>query len=202
MDAAWAILDPMDGVDTRVSASYYFLASSYAKATAAYASYYRNSFLYLACLSDIQKDMTTEERVLRAHDLGLAAFLGEIYNFGELLIHPILDALKGTEYEWIKDMLVVFNEGDIGRFEALAPLMSQEPILQENYPFLRQKICLMALIDAVFRRTGPGAPDSNRNNSRTISFEVIAQETHLPLEEVEHLLMKGMRQVFVLCSLG
>ena len=50
MDAAWAILDPMDGVDTCVSASYYFLASSYAKATAAYASPTNNSPLPLPLL--------------------------------------------------------------------------------------------------------------------------------------------------------
>ena len=31
-------------------------------------------------------DLTAEERLLRAHDLGISAFLGEsIYNFGELV---------------------------------------------------------------------------------------------------------------------
>ena len=47
--------------------------------------YYKNSLLYLACI-DPAKDLTPPERVLRAHDLGLAAFLGDaIYNFGELV---------------------------------------------------------------------------------------------------------------------
>jgi len=98
-------------------------------------------------------------------------------------MHPILDDLDQSEYDWIKKLLFTFNEGNIGKFEALAPLFPKEPILHENYPFLRQKICLMALIESVFKR---GAYD------RTMSFQTIAEETRLPLEEVEHLLMKAL----------
>jgi 26S proteasome regulatory subunit N9 len=88
--------------------------------------------------------MSAEERLVRAHDLGLSAFLGDsIYNFGELvrlmlytqdlvlehllqLMHPILDALDNTPHDWIKKLLFTFNEGNIGKFEALAPLFPQE----------------------------------------------------------------------------
>lgn len=59
-----------------------------------------------------------------------------------------------------------------------------QPILQENHPFLRQKICLMALMEAVFKRA---------TNKRTMAFQEIAEETKLPLDEVEHLLMKALR---------
>jgi len=35
--------------------------------------------------------MSTEERLVRAHDLGISAFLGDtIYNFGELVRHSLL----------------------------------------------------------------------------------------------------------------
>lgn len=61
-----------------------------------------------------------------------------------------------------------------------------QPILQENYPFLRQKICLMALIESVFKRNA---------YDRTMSFQTIAEETRLPLDEVEHLIMKALRCV-------
>jgi 26S proteasome regulatory subunit N9 len=59
-----------------------------------------------------------------------------------------------------------------------------QPILQENYAFLRQKICLMALIESVFKRSA---------DNRTMSFQVIAEETRLPIDEVEHLVMKALR---------
>jgi hypothetical protein len=66
------------------------------QAKAEYAPYYKHSLLYLACV-DVATDLTSEERLLRAHDLGISAFLGDtIYNFGELvsryvnLKHPLL----------------------------------------------------------------------------------------------------------------
>ncbi|EPQ55610.1 hypothetical protein GLOTRDRAFT_75751 [Gloeophyllum trabeum ATCC 11539] len=183
IDKAWKVLDELTAVDNGVSAAYYSVAADYHKAKAEYAPYYRNSLLYLACV-DVEKDMTAEDRLVRAHDLSVAAFLGDtIYNFGELLMHPILNSLDNTQYDWIKKLLFTFNEGNIGRFEALAPLFPKEPILQENYPFLRQKICLMALIESVFKRSP---------YDRTMSFQTIAEETRLPLDEVEHLVMKAL----------
>lgn len=41
-------------------------------------------------------------------------------------MHPILDSLDGTPHEWIKKLLFTFNEGNIGKFEALAPLFPKE----------------------------------------------------------------------------
>jgi hypothetical protein len=41
-------------------------------------------------------------------------------------MHPILDSLDNTPHEWIKKLLFTFNEGNIGKFEALAPLFPKE----------------------------------------------------------------------------
>ncbi|KAH6890846.1 proteasome 26S subunit [Coprinopsis sp. MPI-PUGE-AT-0042] len=183
IDAAGKVLDTLEGVEGPVNAAYYGVSADYYKAKAEYAPYYRHSLLYLACV-DPEKDMTPEERVLRAHDLSIAALLAEtIYNFGELLMHPILDSLDKTDHEWLKKLLFTFNEGNIGKFEALAPIFPKEAILQENYAFLRQKICLMALIESVFKRQA---------NDRTMTFKTIGEETRLPVEEVEYLVMKAL----------
>ncbi|KAI0092358.1 hypothetical protein BDY19DRAFT_884882 [Irpex rosettiformis] len=182
MDAAWDTLDDLPSVDNRVRADYYKVAADYYKAKEEYTPYYRNSLLFLACI-DVA-ELEQNERIMRAHDLSISAFLGDaIYNFGELLMHPILDGLNGTPHEWLRRLLFTFNEGNIGKFEALAPMFPREPILQENYPFLRQKICLMALIESVFKRSA---------YNRTMSFQTIAEETRLPLHEVEHLVMKAL----------
>ncbi|KAF7295172.1 Saccharopine dehydrogenase [Mycena indigotica] len=184
MDKAWSVLDRLEDVDNGVNAAYYQVAGDYYKAKGEYAPYYRHSLLYLACVPNLETDLTSEDRLARAHDLAISAFLGDtIYNFGELLMHPILDSLDKTPHEWIKKLLFTFNEGNIGKFEALAPLFPKEPILQSNYAFLRQKICLMALIESVFKRAA---------NDRTMSFQTIAEETRLPLDEVEHLVMKAL----------
>ncbi len=131
----------------------------------------------------------------RAHDLAISALLGDtIYNFGELLLHPILEALAGTPHAYLAELLHAFNNGDLGRFESLLPHLSgagsgsatsaPEPILVENQPFLRQKICLMALIESVFRRSA--------SDRAEIPFATIAVETRLPADEVEHLVMKAL----------
>ena len=50
-----------------------------------YAAYYKNCLLYLACV-DVSTDLTPDERLQRARELGIASLLGEtIYNFGELV---------------------------------------------------------------------------------------------------------------------
>jgi len=166
-----------------VHAAYYSVSADYYKARAEYVPYYKNSLLYLACVNP-EEDLSVEERATRAHDLGVSALLGEtIYNFGELLIHPILGSLDGSPHVWLKDLLFTFNEGNIGKFEALGPQFPREPLLQENYSFLRQKICLMALIEAVFKRNA---------HNRTMTFQTIAEETKLPKDEVEHLVMKAL----------
>lgn len=41
-------------------------------------------------------------------------------------MHPILDSLDGTPHDWIKKLLFTFNEGNIGKFEALSPLFPKE----------------------------------------------------------------------------
>jgi 26S proteasome regulatory subunit N9 len=105
IDAAWKILDNTDAVENSVNGAYYRVAADYYKVRATcnievlrrlskcrieqvnaeYAPYYRNSLLYLACV-DLEKDMSQDERLLRAHDLAVSAFLAEtIYNFGELV---------------------------------------------------------------------------------------------------------------------
>ncbi|EPQ30941.1 uncharacterized protein PFL1_01839 [Pseudozyma flocculosa PF-1] len=188
MDRCAQILDTFDAVETAVHASFYRVSGDFYKAKAEYANYYKNSLLYLACVN-VDTDLADADRVQRAHDLAISALLGDsIYNFGELLLHPILASLASSEHAWLSDLLFAFNAGDIGRFESLAPHLSKEPILSENLPFLRQKVCLMALIESVFRRS---------SDDRTIAFETIAIETKLPVDEVEHLIMKALSLVLI-----
>jgi 26S proteasome regulatory subunit N9 len=78
------ILDRFDAVEPGVHASFYRVSGDLYKAKAEYANYYKNSLLYLACVN-IDTDLSAEDGVQRAHDLALAALLGDIYNFGELV---------------------------------------------------------------------------------------------------------------------
>ncbi|WWD01176.1 hypothetical protein V866_008116 [Kwoniella sp. B9012] len=185
LDECEKILNEQDTIEPSVNAGYYGVAGDYFKVKADYAPYYKNALLYLACV-DTEKELTEEDRKSRAHDLCIAALLGEtIYNFGELLQHPILQTLVGSEWEWIKDLISSFNAGEIGKFESLANHLGNEPILESSVSFLRQKICLMALIQTIFARPRDGS-------SRLMSFQTIGEATRLPVNEVEHLLMKAL----------
>ncbi|OAD77652.1 hypothetical protein PHYBLDRAFT_108812 [Phycomyces blakesleeanus NRRL 1555(-)] len=182
IDSSEKTLESLDSVDTAIYASFYRVSAAYYKAKGEYAAYYKSALLYLACVN--VDELSNEEKVERAYDLAIAALLGEmIYNFGELLMHPVLDALTNTQNDWLRSLLFAFNSGDIGKFEALAPHFAKLPLLQENAASLSRKICLMSLIEAVFRRAG---------DSRDIPFSDIAAETRLPVEEVEHLVMKAL----------
>ncbi|KAF9217544.1 26S proteasome regulatory subunit [Podila verticillata] len=175
-------LDSFDSVDPQINASFLRVSADYYKIKAEYAKYYKHALLYLACVNI--DDLSPAEKASRANDLALSALLGDsIYNFGELLMHPILESLVGTEREWLKNLLFAFNSGDIGKFEALAPHFAQENVLQSNMTALRQKICLMSLTETVFKRS---------SDNRSIPFATISSETKLPLEEVEILVMKAL----------
>ncbi|XAO22781.1 hypothetical protein I312_101555 [Cryptococcus bacillisporus CA1280] len=182
---AQLLLGDLPALEPVVNAGYYGVAGDYFKVKADYAPYYKNALLYLACV-DVNVELEAEDRKSRAHDLCIAALLGEtIYNFGELLQHPILQTLTGTEYEWIKTMISAFNAGEIGKFESLCNNLPNEPILEASLSFLRQKICLMALIQTVFARPRDGS-------SRLMTFQSIGEATRLPVHEVEHLIMKAL----------
>lgn len=175
-------LEEFDSVDPIIHAAYYRVLSDYHKAKAEYSAYYRNALLYLACVN--LDDLGEDERQMRAHDLSLSALLAEkIYNFGELLLHPILDALDGTQHAWLKDFVVALNSGDLLKFESLLRHLPSQPLLDAQLGFLRQKVCLMALIESVFKRPP---------HDRVLSFAAVSHETRLPAYEVEHLVMKAL----------
>lgn len=98
-------------------------------------------------------------------------------------MHPILDSLFGTEHDWLRTLLFAFNAGDIGKFEALAPHFTKQPLFEQSKAALRRKICLISLIEAVFIRS---------TDNRSIPFSEIAAETRLSMDEVEHLVMKAL----------
>jgi 26S proteasome regulatory subunit N9 len=147
-----------------------------------FAAYYKNALLYLACIS--LDDLTTEERQSRAYDLSISALVSDsIYNFGELLMHPILDSLNNTPNSWLRDLLFAFNRGDIPAYEKLISNISKNPLLSKARAFLYQKISLAALTETVFRRPP---------HDRVLSFATISQETRVEMKEIEHLVMKAL----------
>lgn len=183
LDRAEKILEKFDSVETVVHASFYRVNADYYQAKAEFASYYRNALLYLACVEIA--DLTREEQETRAYNLSIAALVSDsIYNFGELLLHPILDALNPPHsHSWLRDLLFAFNRGDLAAFDRLSNNLNKDPLLESHKMFLYQKISLAALTELVFRRPP---------HDRAMTFNTISQETKVKPDEIEHLIMKAL----------
>ncbi|KAI1760923.1 hypothetical protein GGR53DRAFT_507827 [Hypoxylon sp. FL1150] len=182
LDKAERILDSFDSVETKVHAAFYQVNADYYKANLEFAAYYRSALLYLACID--LSSLGPEERKRRAFDLGIAALVSDsIYNFGELLQHPILDALNNDDNKWLRELLLAFNSGDIERYKLHSKRIDGHPLLSHHDDEIRQKIYLTALTENVFQLPP---------HQRTMSFGLIAEKTELEKFEVEHLVMKAL----------
>ncbi|KAF7883904.1 hypothetical protein EAF00_011216 [Botryotinia globosa] len=181
LDKSEKILDGFDSVETIVHAAFYRVNAEYYQSKLEFASYYKNALLYLACID--LNDLTPSERKSRAYDLSIAALVSDtIYNFGELLLHPILDTLVKDD-AWLRDLLFAFNRGDLAAYDVLSGHISSNPLLAQHRDGLKQKIYLAALTEAVFRRPP---------HDRAMTFRAISEETKVRPDEIEHLIMKAL----------
>jgi len=186
VDQTGDALEVSSGIDSTVYASFYFLKANYEKVKGTAEGFYRNMLLYLAYFP-IDNIPPLQRRTL-AFDLCLAALIGdEVFNFGELLTHPILSALTGTENSWVSELLLAFNKGDIDEYERLVEFyqakLNAQPALVNNSQTMKEKIAILCLMELVFNRSA---------DDRVIPFSVIAQATKLPETEVELLLMRAL----------
>lgn len=182
LDACERILDTFDSVETVVHASFYRVRATYYQQQHDFANYYRTTLLYLACVE--LDNLTATERQTIAYDLSIAALVSDaIYNFGELLLHPILNSLTNTPHAWLRDLLFAFNRGDLHAYQILQQHLEANALLREHQAFLYQKISLSALTQLVFSR----APQD-----RSMTFETIQRETKVQHDEIEHLIMKAL----------
>jgi 26S proteasome regulatory subunit N9 len=182
LDECEKTLEDFDSVEGIVHAAFYKVNAEYYQTQMDFAAYYKNALLYLACINI--DELSEKERRVRAYDLSIAALVSDsIYNFGELLLHPILSSLEKTEHAWLRELLFLFNRGDLKAYNVLEANLSKNNLLGQHRTFLIQKISLAALTELVFRRPP---------HDRALSFTTIAKETNVAKGDVEHLVMKAL----------
>uniref|UniRef100_A0A667YFK2 26S proteasome non-ATPase regulatory subunit 13 n=1 Tax=Myripristis murdjan TaxID=586833 RepID=A0A667YFK2_9TELE len=175
------MLNNLPGV-TSVHGRFYDLSSKYYRIIGNHAAYYKDALRYLGCV-DI-KDLPETEKQERAFTLGLAGLLGEgVYNFGELLMHPVLESLRSTDKQWLIDTLYAFNGGNVEKFQSFKSAWGQQPDLAAHEAKLMQKIQLLCVMEMTFTRPA---------NHRQLTFHEIAQSAKIPVSEVELLVMKAL----------
>lgn len=186
LDDGKSTLDSMTDIDPTVYASYHWVSSQYHKSRQEFAEFYKSALLYLAYTT--VESLSEPFKLDLAFDLSLAALLGDnIYNFGELLAHPIVKSLLGTSVEWLYYILQAFNSGDLVRYQELCHIhmaaLNAQPGLVENEKKMLEKINILCLMEIIFSRP---------SEDRTIPLRVIAERTKLSVEDVEYLLMKSL----------
>jgi len=179
-------LEALPAPDPSVSAAYHYVASRYYKVRENYAEFYKSGMLYLAYVSC--EMLPAETRAALSVDLCLAALLGEnVYNFAELLAHPIVESLNDGPFAWLMDVVKAFNEGDLHEYDQLcvkhAAALNAQPALVANERRLREKITILSLLQIIFKLPA---------EHREISLSDIAVKTKLTTDGVEYLLMKAL----------
>lgn len=186
LDEISRVLDNRDKTPLMLTSAFYSANSEYFKQKSDFNNYYYTTLLYLSTLdAKAGTEISSEEKKKQiAYNMAIAALLGDkIYNFGEMLQHPILEVIaKDPQYEWVFELLNALSSGDFNKFGDLVKVQIPKiSILADNESFLRQKICLMTLVESVFSR-----------NIRILSFQEISDATHLPIDNVEHLVMSAI----------
>lgn len=135
----------------KINAAFYLTRSEYHKKKADFNRFYADGLLYL---SSLEKQLLTSEQQRIGYDLCMAALLGtKIYNFGELILHGVLQLLDDDEHRWLFSLVKHLNAGNRAKFgEWLAVAIEKLPLLAHNQRFLREKIVIMLLLELISLR--------------------------------------------------
>jgi len=173
-------------LDSSIYSNFYLAEARYYKLKGQSSDFYKNAMLFLS-YTPIEKIPIDAQRSI-AFDLGINALVGEdIYNFGDLLSHPILASLRDTTKDWLEQILRAFNAGDIELYEKLVHHnmnnIQNEHVLFRALELLKQKISILCLMQLVLDRSG---------SDRIFSFEDIGKKTKLHVDSVELLVMRAL----------
>lgn len=185
VEQARELVDASHEMSALVHSAFYKSAAEYHKVVGTAADFFKNALQFLAYTPAESLEPTLQSQW--AFDIGIAALVGvDVYNFGEVLSHSIIQVLDGSRHDWLLRLLEAFNDGDLKKFdvvcEASSKQMNDQPALVLHNEFLRQKITLLALMQLA----------SSRADNRRITFKEVETVCRMPPEEVEFLLMRSM----------
>ncbi|KAK6454621.1 26S proteasome regulatory particle [Scheffersomyces xylosifermentans] len=168
--------------NAKINAAFYLARCELYRKTENYNLYYLNALLYL---SSVDNNLSEEEKVKLCYELCIAALLGDkIYNFGELILHDILEVIKdeASPYNWLYHLIQNLNAGNLKEFNKwFAIALQRSPFLTKFDLFLKQKIIIMSLLELISLK-----PTTNKH----LSFSEISEYTGTPVNDVEHLIIK------------
>ncbi|KAJ8448386.1 hypothetical protein Cgig2_022014 [Carnegiea gigantea] len=220
LDDGKSTLDSMTDIDPSVYASFYWVSSQYHKLRQEFAEFYKNALLYLAYTSVLS--LSESFRLDLAFDLSLSALLGEnIYNFGELLAHPIVSLLYldlfflrlVSNILFLKCHVLVTFFNFFPQIYSLigtkvewlyyilvafntGDLVRYQELCHVHKDALNAQPALVAnerkLLEKINILCLMEIIFNRPSEDRTIPLSIIAEHTRLSVEDVEYLLMKSL----------
>lgn len=175
----------LEGAETIVHSAFYEASMTYRKLVGPPEVFYKQAMLYLTY--NPLDQMSVEEKYNLATGISLAALTGEgVFNFGEVVEHPILSCLTDTENKWLLELMHVFATGNVVEFQRITaqydPQIRAQPALLSRVELVKEKITLLALVNMVFERP---------SSERTLDFTDISSRIGVPFEQVEWVIMKA-----------
>jgi 26S proteasome regulatory subunit N9 len=176
-----------------VHSAHYEMAMTYYKVVGPPESFYDQAMSYLNYAPLIEQESSTDESAKTKYyhrlavDLSLAALTGEgVYNLGQVVSTPVLSILDSTPEQWLVRMLQACSKGDVLEFQKLteefADPIAKQPALVHRANAVQEKLTLLALVNLIFEK---------HSSERTLQFEEIAARLHIPLEQVEWVVMRA-----------
>ena len=192
--AGQAVFPQIDLPDPTEAAELYWLAAQVHKHRRAFGEFFRAALLYL-CYVPVDT-LAPAARLSLAVDVSLAALLApEVYSFGELLTHPIVEVLKGEGagggtlgYDWLFRLLRAVGGGDLAGFKAVfddhASEVALQPALGEARGMLEEKAGTAAIVRHVVKVHAEGAKER-------LQLAEVASATSLPEKSIHRLLAQA-----------
>lgn len=178
LDTAKPQLSGIKSTESIAFSKFYRATSEYHKAVGTPTEFYSAALMYLSYTS--VDDLSQYEKVSLATDMVLASVTGDnIFNFGEVIATPILQCLKGTPNEWLQDLVLALNAGNVDSFQTILSTYKDayfaQPVLASKHAMIEEKVILLSLLNIAFERP---------SHDRQISFSDIAEKTKVTLDKV------------------
>lgn len=176
-----------------VHSAHYEMAMTFYKVVGPPESFYDQAMSFLNYAPLLEAEAAADEVKGKyyhqlAVDLCLAALTGEgVYNLGQVVSTPVLTILQGTSEKWLVDMLQACAKGDVLEFQKLtqqhAGSIAKQPALVHRAEAVQEKLTLLSLVNLIFEK---------HSSERTLGFQEVADRLHIPLEQVEWVVMRAL----------
>ncbi|KAH7832678.1 putative 19S proteasome regulatory subunit Rpn9 [Monocercomonoides exilis] len=172
-------------VEEPVVALYHLVIAEKCQLSHDFLGFYHHMLQYLSRTPMKQIKLKVQREI--AKSLAVSAIVSpSLYTFGELASHPLFQSLKGTEDEWLHELVLIFDEGDSQKYKKFITehdaVMRTQPILLEHSSVLRDKLRVASIVSYVF---------SLPVEKRVISFEDVQRVAQVSPAMVEFLVLKS-----------